>query len=97
MAPLPPPNGTYVFSAVLKVYKYGCAYLVLGSTGDHLTTEQFCTCNDFNFRRRPEGCIHMQVLKRSIQEKSYDVYNFADDEFRQVFKYVLMEVVFMPR
>ncbi|MGC8661021.1 MAG: hypothetical protein ACP5TZ_00780 [Nitrososphaeria archaeon] len=72
-------------------------YLVLGSTGDHLTTEQFCTCNDFNFRMRPEGCIHMQVLKRSIQEKSYDVYNFADDEFRQVFKYVLMEVVFMPR
>ncbi|MEM0146519.1 MAG: hypothetical protein QXY52_05120 [Conexivisphaerales archaeon] len=72
-------------------------YVVLGSTGDHLTTKHFCTCGDFNFRRRPEGCRHMQALRRAIQQKSYKVYNFSDDEFSQVFKYELMEVVFVPR
>ncbi len=72
-------------------------YVVLGSTGDHLTTEHFCTCNDFNFRKRPEGCVHMQALRRAIQEKSYEVYSFSDDELSQVFKYELIDVVFMPR
>ncbi len=72
-------------------------YVVLGRTGDHLTTERFCTCNDFNFRRKPEGCIHIQALKKAIREKSYEIYSFSDDELSQVFKYELMEVVFMPR
>lgn len=82
----------YTFSPSGAVF-----YVVMGSTGDHFTTEHFCTCNDFNFRKKPEGCIHMKALKEAIKDKSYEVYSFSDDELRQVFKYELMEAVLVPR
>ncbi len=82
----------YVFEPSGKSF-----YIVLGRTGDHFTTEHFCTCKDFNFRRKPEGCVHMRALKRAISEKSYEIYTFSDNELSQVFKYELMDVLFMPR
>ncbi|MGC8557424.1 MAG: hypothetical protein ACP5NC_00305 [Nitrososphaeria archaeon] len=82
----------YIFSPSKAVF-----YVVMGSTGDHFTTEHFCTCNDFNFRKKAEGCIHMKALKKAIKDKSYVAFNFSDDELRQVFKYELMEAVLVPR
>lgn len=68
-------------------------YVVKGINHDYLTTKSFCTCYDYNFRRRPEGCSHMKALAKAIENRSYREIRLSDEEFSQIFKYELLDVL----
>lgn len=74
----------------------GRFFVVIGSTGDHVTSLSFCTCADFNFRRRE--CVHMKLLKESIERGAYELIKVKREELSQIFKYEAREVIFeQPR
>lgn len=74
----------------------GRFFVVVGKTGDHITTGSFCTCADYNFRKRE--CAHIKALKGAIASGSYDVIRVEREELSQVFKYETREVIFeQPR
>ncbi len=74
----------------------GRFFIVVGSSGDHITTGHFCTCADFNFRKKE--CVHMKVLREAIELKLYDTVSVEPEELSQVFKYAVREIIFeQPR
>jgi len=53
------PRGTKALDAIDRhtVKKYLDFFVVKGSTGEHVVSENICTCRDFAFRQKP--CWHI--------------------------------------
>ncbi len=68
-------------------------YIVKGVHHDYITTRHFCTCYDYNFRKKKEGCAHMQALSEAIESNKYEEFMLDDEEYSQIFKYELYDVL----
>ncbi|MGC8569520.1 MAG: hypothetical protein ACP5LW_05900 [Nitrososphaeria archaeon] len=68
-------------------------FVVQGRHHDYLTTLSFCTCYDYSFRRRPEGCVHMRALRAAMETGEWEEIVAGDEEFSQIFKYEVLDVL----
>ncbi|MFP3166783.1 MAG: hypothetical protein RXR36_05840 [Nitrososphaeria archaeon] len=68
-------------------------YVVKGFHHDYITTKTFCTCFDYNLRKKPGGCIHMKALIEALETNNYEEIAADDEEYNQIFKYELYDVL----
>ena len=68
-------------------------YVVKGFHHDYITTKTFCTCFDYNLRKKPGGCIHMKALIEALETNNYEEIAADDEEYNQIFKYELLSLI----
>ncbi|MDP8024095.1 MAG: hypothetical protein ACP5LF_05555 [Nitrososphaeria archaeon] len=68
-------------------------YVVKGTHHDYITGRYFCTCYDYNFRKKPGGCVHMRALAEALESGNYEEFDLDDEEYSQIFKYELYDVL----
>ena len=65
-------RGTKALDAVdrNRVKKYLDFFVVTGSTGEHVVSENVCTCRDFAFRQKP--CWHLIAVRIAEATGSFE-------------------------
>lgn len=68
--------------------------VVVGKGSDYLVTGNSCTCySHYNgvIKGSIGECVHIQAVKRAMEDKSYELFVLHDEEFNQIFKYLVDE------
>lgn len=68
--------------------------VVVGKGSDYLVSGNSCTCYS-HYNKVIKGtireCVHIQAVKSAMEDGSYELFVLHDEEFNQIFKYLVDE------